>query len=205
METQLLEAILSYFKLNQWKRTSGLSKMSPFDKWSERNLQRHIVALATIGMLEKRADTTTMNALYRLPTQRLIWWSKALGDKLTASILPIDLDFRTIYILYVIGMFFLEHQRPPRQTELFYKDHTGRFRGLINEWLEASGAIAEDPFGIAGAPQIHQAVVILARHGFVIERGKKGERRPYLLTEQGLELVKELQKLHWQDWPVRRE
>src|SRR5688572_19756048 len=114
METQLLEAILSYFKLNQWKRTSGLSKMSPFDKWSERDLQRHIVALATIGMLEKRADTTTMNALYRLPTQRVMWWNKALGDKLTASILPIDLDFRTIYILYVIGTFFLEHQRPPR-------------------------------------------------------------------------------------------
>jgi hypothetical protein len=204
MNAKLIQALLQYFELDQWKKTKGLSKTPPFNTLSDRELQDHILAMARLGILEKREGTTTTNALFRLSTDRAVWWRDALSQSLQKSTQLVDLDFRTLYILYVIGEYQLAHHRPPRQADLYYRNEDGLYRGLLNEWLETSGAIAEDPHGIASPVQIRAATLKLAELGYMVERGKPGDRRPFLLTEKGLELVQRLQGMHWSKWPVSR-
>jgi hypothetical protein len=204
MNTKLIEALLSHFDMNHWKRSRGLIKIPPFDRWAEDDVKDHIAALSKVGILEKRADTLTASALYRINRDHVLWWADKLKNIAAPEADTPSLDFRTLYILYVIGTFYLEHQRPPRQSELYYTERPGHHGGLINDWVNESGAIAEDP-GISGAPHLRKASLRLAGLGYMAERGEQGNRQPYLLTEKGLELVRQLQALHWREWPVARK
>lgn len=201
MNKKLIDGLLDYFILNKWKPSKGLNKVYPFKKWGEKELQDHILALVKVGILEKKEGTTTLNTLYRLESHRAHFWKDKLELILRDAPIEPTLDFRTVYILYVIGTFYLQHQRPPRQSELYFSDAPGHHGGLINDWLVSSGADAEDPH-IAGAPHIRRATLKLAELGYMVERGSPGKPQPYLLTDKGLELVRRLQQTHWRDWPV---
>lgn len=200
--SKMIEALLNYFVIDAWKPSKGLNKVAPFKKWGERELQYHILALAKVGIIEKKAGTATTSAVYRISHERAEYWKNKFEQILQAASPISELDFRTMYILYVIGIFYLEHQRPPRQSELYFSDAPGHHGGLINDWLRESGALAEDPNGITGPPQIRTSTKKLAELGYMIERGggAPGNRKPYLLTEKGLELVKQLQSLDWRKW-----
>lgn len=203
MNVEIIQALMSYFKLERWNKSKNLSKTPPFDKWTYDVVMEHVWALSRLGIIEKRKNTATTNALYRIDETNARWWIDTLKQALDRIPKP-QMDFRTMAILYVIGDFSLKHHRPPRQIELYYSDQPGHHGGLINEWLETSGAIAEDP-GISGPPHIRTATQRLADLGYMVERGAKANKKPFILTDKGLEIVEYLQTLHWRDWPVIRE
>lgn len=196
---QLPDALLQYFEFNIWKKTMGLTKQSPFDAWSEDEVRKVIYALETVGILEKRGGANTTSAVYRLKSVNVEWWKNRLNQILEARKLPSVMTFRMLYVLYVIGNFYLQYNRPPKQTELL-NDHKTKKRGLINQWLEDSGAVREDPHMLNSAVQLRNITLELADLGYMIERGNQQARQPYLLTPKGVALVQELQGLHWSQW-----
>lgn len=124
-----------------------------------------------------------------------------------------DNEFRALALLRAVVLYIDEHGEPPGQKLLATQLPQGGWGGILNDWLDESGARNEMlPFGFTGGPHLHAAAVILSENalfeprGFLtheVKGGVKGKHNRYLPTERGFMLGRSLAQTDWKDWETR--
>lgn len=103
-------------------------------------------------------------------------------------------NIRTLVLLRVLYEFIQEHDRAPKQNELYQT----RQEGLLHDWVQAHDDIlTQHPFaGFSGKVHLNNALTELEKAGMIPERRR---RIPYSLTEKGVAFAEYLTG-DWEQW-----
>ncbi len=203
LDLELIAVTINYYlPIGRWKKSIGMTDDRVFEKYSPTTVRSMVYALDELGILEKHPASDKKSAIYRLQSKNLEQWQKILGTLLGGGIVLPPLSLRDLTMLYVAGTFQLKQGRPPKTSELFFKDSKNSNAGLLNNFMVGSGIIDEVIFEVTSTIYIHRSATILAHYGLMIERGSRARaaRKPFEVTAKGLTLVAEMKKCNWNDW-----